>query len=250
MAGALKIPKKWPGLIEAYRFVKPYVLSNIWKILGITVFFFVIDFILYVILGANNVSTQIILNVALFVLGSLSKPTILKAYYNGFTGSEESAIKILDFGLTHFLKFLLLDILMDIILGALGGLAYLGGYAGHLLASGGLNAFLTAIGAVILGLPLLFVYPRLILSPYFMLLDNLNPLQAITKSFKALNTKERYIQMYSVLLFKLGIYLIALTIIGIPFAIYWSLIASGIFFMLAWMYGASKKMPQPKIPAV
>lgn len=95
---------------------------------------------------------------------------------------------------------------------------------GRMLATLFLSGLLAVVSFLALIVPFFFVYPRLVLAPYFLLDKNMGPIEAIKASWA--QTKGHLSKLYGIYGAALLMGLLAITIIGIPFAIYFTIMYS------------------------
>jgi membrane-anchored glycerophosphoryl diester phosphodiesterase (GDPDase) len=97
------------------------------------------------------------------------------------------------------------------------------------IANAVIITLLLAIAFVLLVVPFFFVLPRLVLAPYFLVDQKLGPIVATRRSWQA--TKGHAGKIWGIIGASLAMALLAVTIIGIPFAIYF-----------LFMYGAASAL--------
>jgi hypothetical protein len=87
-----------------------------------------------------------------------------------------------------------------------------------MLAVNILLVIILVLSLLALIVPFFFVLPRVYLAPYFLIDKGLNPLEAIKMSWN--ETKGHATKVWAILAATIAMALLMLTIIGIPFAIY------------------------------
>jgi len=102
-----------------------------------------------------------------------------------------------------FIKYLVLQILVGLLIGA---------------------------SLLLLIIPFFFVYPRLALAQYYLIDKKMGIMDAINASWN--NTKGYSVKVWTVTLAAISMALLALTIIGIPFAIYFLVMYSAAMAVL------------------
>ena len=88
----------------------------------------------------------------------------------------------------------------------------------NMLLSTLLSGFIAVISFLALIVPFFFVAPRLILVSFYIVDKKLEPVEAVKASWEA--TKDQLGKIYGIVGVNLAILLLAFTIVGIPFAIY------------------------------
>jgi hypothetical protein len=179
------VPSTWPGGFGAYKYSKQAVMLNIGTLVGLFVTEIVVSIVLGAFLGSvGRVLTQIIG----LALGIATIFTLL-AGVRGQKLSFEGALRKIEPMLV--LKYFVSSILVGLALG---------------------------VSLLLLIVPFFFVFPRLLLVSYFLLDKNIGPVEAIKASWDS--TEGHAGQVWGIVGASLAMALLAVTIIGIPFAIY------------------------------
>jgi hypothetical protein len=108
------------------------------------------------------------------------------------------------------------------------------------IANAILMTLLLGVAFVLLVVPFFFVLPRLLLAPYFLIDQKLGPIVALQRSWEA--TKGHAGKIWGIIGASLAMALLAVTIIGIPFAIYF-LFMYGAASALAYEFVAKQTAP-------
>ncbi len=217
----IAVPKvgEWPGVFESYKLVKPYIQPAIWNFVSVVGIGIILSLVSEIIFGAifkNTITTTILDDLTAIVIGAYMQAVILCMYFEYFKGKELNLSNALRMGYEKLLKMTGLIIIMYVVL----------------LAS-----------LVLLIIPFFFVLPRVYLAPYFLIYGDCNINEAIAASWHS--TKGNMKKVYGIFGLDFLIALLFLTIIGIPFAIYFGLINSGSFALLT-IYLSQKKVKKLK----
>jgi len=188
-----EVPATWPGAWGLYKYSKTTVKFNLETILVLCILNLVVGGVFYALLGnAGRLGGNLV--------GAFLNMALTFAYLASVRGQKISLGQA--FGKCDpmlYLKFLANTILVGI------GLA---------------------ISLLLLVVPFFFVLPRVLLAPFFLLDKDMGPYAAITASWDA--TKGHTGMIWGVIGATLAMALLMVTIIGIPFSLYF-----------LFMYGAS-----------
>jgi hypothetical protein len=184
------VPGTWPGGFGLYKYSKAAVKVNVWPLIIIYVAIAVVT----LLLETRLKSAGQIIGSLLGILGSTAYTLLWLA---GIRREKMSAGEALSQGIQFFLNLLIATILVGLI---------------------------SFISLLLLIIPFFFVAPRLALVNYFVIDKKLGPIAAIKASWAI--TKGNIGKVYSVALASIAMSLLFLTIIGIPFAIYFLLMYS------------------------
>jgi hypothetical protein len=190
------VPDTWPGAFGAYKYSKRAVKPNVSTVVVIYLVNLVIGLLLE---WKLKTSGQIIT----FLIGGLVTAALNLTYISGVRGQRLSIGQALSNALPFWLKMIGLNILL-----------YL--------------SFI--ISAILLIVPLFFVAPRLALASYFLVDKKLGIIGAYKASWAA--TKNHVIKIYGIVGVVILMTVLMLTIIGIPFAIYFLVMYSATFAVL------------------
>ncbi len=190
-----KIPKEWPGAYGLYKYSKQAVQPNLWNIVGL----YVVAVLLNMVFGnLKNIG-----GVLQFLLAAYYGAALVFIWLAGTQGKVKSVQDSLKDTYPVFIKYLVLQILVGLLIGA---------------------------SLLLLIIPFFFVYPRLALAQYYLIDKKMGIMDAINASWN--NTKGYSIKVWTVTLAAISMALLALTIIGIPFAIYFLVMYSAAMAVL------------------
>lgn len=203
-------PESWPGAFGAFKYSKQAVMINIWTL----VLLFLTVIVVALLLDKQGTVGQ-------FISGLIS--TYVSVAYTltfiaGVRKQELSYLESLKKGLTYFVKFILLSILVALVL------------AGSLL---------------LVIIPFFFVLPRTVLTNYYLLDQNMGVIESFKASWEA--TKGHSLQVWGIIGASILMALPMITIIGIPVALYLLIMYSAIFAVL-YEY-LKKSSPSPATTA-
>jgi hypothetical protein len=184
------IPKVWPGAFGIYKNSKVAVLVNLWPLISLLII---------------NLAATLILNYIPVIGGIVSSlasifisTSMLLVYLAGIRNQKMEMGEAFNKASKFFIRMIILYILIG----------------------------LSALSFLLLIIPGFIIVPRILLAPYYLIDKNMDPIDAYKASWNV--TKGQYGKIYGVLGATLLMSLIAVTIIGIPIAIYW-----------LFLYGAS-----------
>lgn len=176
------ISKNWPGAFGVYKTSKEAIMLNISSILVLIAISIVASIILNIIFGNDNFS-----GIASFLLAPFFTVVM---YYSVFKKKIESG-QIVDKTSPHYVQLLFLSILI----------------------------YLSLVFSLLLFIiPFFFVMPRLVLAPYYLVHKNLSAMDAFKMSWE--KSQPHQGKVWGIIGATIVMALPALTIIGIPFAIY------------------------------
>ncbi len=202
------IPNEWPGAFGVFKYSKNAVMLNI----GAYLILLVISMILSVI--GNNLSEFVSFIFSIVsIFFSIALTFVLIA---GAQGRKTEAIDALKMSVTYFLKYLGLSIIV------------------------GLSLVLAFFAFII---PFFIVLPRLILAFYYLLDQNMGIIDSYKASLAA--TKGHSLKIWGILLASFVMILPALTIIGIPVAIYLGIMYSAATVVLYEFIKKANKVQAP-----
>jgi len=190
------VPDQWPGAFGAYKFSKKAVLVNVWPLIGVYVLFGVIDSVLQSI--SHNYGG--IIGGLIGVLGTTAGVLLFLA---GVRGQKLSFGDAISKALPYWLKMFLLGIIVGIML---------------------------AVSIILLFIPFLFVLPRVSLAHFFLVDQDMGPMEAVSASWAA--TKGHAMNVWGIIGVTVLMALLMITIIGIPFSIYFLIMYSGAYVVL------------------
>jgi len=190
-----KIPKEWPGAYGLYKYSKQAVQPNLWNIVGL--------YVVAVLLNMVFRNLKNIGGVLQFLLAAYYGAALVFIWLAGTQGKVKSVQDSLKDTYPVFIKYLVLQILVGLLIGA---------------------------SLLLLIIPFFFVYPRLALAQYYLIDKKMGIMDAINASWN--NTKGYSVKVWTVTLAAISMALLALTIIGIPFAIYFLVMYSAAMAVL------------------
>ena len=192
------VPSSWPGAFGVFKFSKEAVKRNLVPI---------ILFYLASVVLANIVSMFIknepINQTISFVISSLFTAAIVFVEISGVRGKRVELAEGFQVGLRYTLKTIGLLILLAV--------SYI-------------------VSFLLLIIPFFFVFPRLVLAPYFLVDKDLGIIEAYKASWEA--TKGNAGKVWGIVGASILMALLFITIVGIPVAIYLLLMYSAAFAVL------------------
>ncbi|HVV26138.1 MAG TPA: hypothetical protein VHC21_03875 [Candidatus Saccharimonadales bacterium] len=194
----LALPSQWPGAFKAYKYSKQAVKLNANAIVG----WLIIEVLLSVIISGlgrsgGGAPSRGLFEVVSYLITPLFSAIITKTLIAGVRRQPVSFEAAFSRGASYWLNNLVLSILVTVTV---------------------------IISLLLLIIPFFFVWPRLTLATYFLVDKNFGPVEAYKASWKA--TKGYVGRLYGILGAQIAMGLLALTVIGIPFAIYFLIMYS------------------------
>lgn len=190
------VPKgAWPGAFGLYKYSKAAIGFNVWTIVWLIVLQFAFGALISTLFGPENPQKpepEPVANLLSWLVGAVFGVATIATVFAGIARQKFSlgdAFGAVTLGL--FGKYLLLSIVQAVIL---------------------------TLSLLLLIVPFFFVAPRLALAMYFLVDKNTGPLEAISLSWNA--TKGHVGKVYGIVGVFILFGLLCLTIIGIPFAVY------------------------------
>lgn len=195
----LPLPPEWPGAFAAYKYSKQAVKLNTNAIVGWLVVSVLVSVIINTVGNLNSVASPVrgLLTVVSYLLAPLFSAIITKALIAGVRRQPVSFGQAFSLGSAYWLYAIVLSIIVGVV---------------------------EVVSFLLLIIPFFFVWPRLALAMYFLVDKKLDPAQAFQTSWNA--TKGKVGSMYGILGAQIAMGLLAITIIGIPFAIYFLIMYS------------------------
>lgn len=190
------VPSQWPGGFGLYKFAKAATMVNIWTFVALWAINVGIN-ILFSILFKDNAFTDLLNSALSFVLSLAMTFALLESVKDKVVPAGDALRKAVEPML--LLKYIGLSLLLGLIL---------------------------VFSLLLFIVPFFIVLPRLILAPYFLVDRNITITEALSQAWEV--SRGRSGLIYGVIGVFIAIGLLALTIIGIPFAIYF-----GIMYMTA-----------------
>ncbi|HET8708669.1 MAG TPA: hypothetical protein VFL85_00130 [Candidatus Saccharimonadales bacterium] len=208
--GASAIPDTWPGAFGAYKYSAKVIRTNIWPILGLLFVTWVAAVLPQTFDKEDPKRGAFQVLVQLFSV--LLSAALIVAYLRGLHGRKVSFIDTIKEGAPHYLNILIVSILMTLI-----------GFVSLLL----------------LVIPFFFIMPRLVLTTYFVVDKRMDPVEAIKASWRT--TEGNVGKVWGIIGATIAMALLMITIIGIPFAIYFLFMYAA---AQAVLYGYLVKQPK------
>jgi len=205
-------PSSWPGAFGAYKYSKAAVMTNIWTLV-------IIWIIVAVINGASGRLAGGTGGVIAFLLSGLVAATYVQVYLAGVRGQKLSLGDAISKALPYWLKMLGLLIVVTVSL---------------------------FISILLLVIPFFFVLPRVSLAHYFLVDKNMGVMEAYKASWAA--TKGSSGKVWGIIGASFLMALLMLTIIGIPFSIYFLIMYSGVYAVLYESLNKGGKAPAAAAP--
>lgn len=183
------VPKDWPGAWGAYKHSKQAMQPILWKVVGLYVSIMALSFIFSLFFSKTSAEfwAQLVLQVVSYVVSVM----VILLLIAGVKGKSPSIEDTLNKSLPYLVRFFLLTVLTVLIL---------------------FGSFLLFI------VPFFFVLPRIAFAPYFLIDKDMGIMDSLKASWN--KTQGHVGKVYGVIGAEIAISLLMLTIIGIPFAIY------------------------------
>ncbi len=185
-AGKKFVPNSWSSPFDLFKYSKAIVQLNLSTVIILLVGYILIELILRIAL--KNIGILISYLIDPIVVGGLTY-----AYLQGSKGKRVELDEALNVGVKNWLNFLILGILLAVI---------------------------CIVSLVLLIVPFLFVLPRVVLSPYYLLDKGLSPIDAIKASWEG--TKGHAWDVWGIFLVTILFGLLMLVIVGIYFYVLYS----------------------------
>jgi hypothetical protein len=207
------IPDSWPGAWGIYKFSKQAVKRNWMVLLTLIVADILVAVVFSLIIG------KVYGRGLAYLVDFFFEIALISALFASIRGQKISFSE----SLRTVKPMLYLNyILTGIITGIIGGLSF-----------------------VLLIIPFFFVFPRLMFAPYFLIDKNMDPLDAIRASWDA--TKGNVGKIWGIIGVTFALGILAITIIGIPFAIYFDFMYSAAFVILyEYVHHLNPMAPAPQ----
>jgi len=189
-------PDTWQGAFGAYKYAKAATKVN----LGTLIIFWLFSLLLGSVVGLKYKAAGDLLSL---VVGSLATAGYTLAYIAGVRRQKLSFGTALKAAVPLWPKMIVLNVLVDVSLG---------------------------VSFLLLIIPFFFVWPRLTLAQYFLVDQKLSILGAYKTSWHA--TKGHASKAWGIIGATFAMALLIVTIVGIPFAIYFLVMYSAAFAVL------------------
>ncbi len=187
-----QVPQTWPGAFGLYKYSKAAMLTNVGTYLSLLILTFIASSVLGGIGGSNKATGSYVLAqvLALLVGVYLSAATTFVELSN-VSRKKVGFSEVLPLVKRYFLPLLVATVAMEIIL---------------------------AVSLVLFIIPFFIVLPRLVLTPYFIVAEQMEPFDAIKASWN--KTRGHSTKVWGIFGANILYALLVLTIVGIPFALY------------------------------
>ena len=190
-------PESWPGAFGVYKFSKAAVQHNLTVIVLIWLVGVLGNVLIDAVLGKQNSTLSAIAQVLSYVLSSFVSVAATLVYLAGVKREKRQLGPTLQASLPLTLKMVGLTLLVTVT---------------------------AVVSLLLLIIPFFFVFPRFSLVNYFLVDKNMGVMEAYKASWAA--TKGNVGKVYGIAGANLAMALLALTIIGIPFSIYFLIMYS------------------------
>lgn len=210
------VPAAWPGIFGVYKYSKAAIQYNLGTNAWLIIFGFIMSAAGEVGLraGHNNFA-----GVIGYLLSTLFGAALIIAQIASVRRQKLSLEDALKQGLPLWIKYILLSLLVSITL---------------------------VVSFILLVIPFFFVLPRLALAPYFLVDRRMGIIEAYKTSWHA--TKGHLAEPWNVIAGTILISLLSITIIGIPFAIYFYIMYSGalaVYYEMRLQVSTSSQLSTP-----
>lgn len=208
------IPKTWPGGFGAYKHSKQAIRNVLLNIVILYLATVVIGFIIGLITG-NNKGLYFVGQIVSNVISIIASTMIVVLYLAGGRDIRMSVQESWEKAKPYIIRFFFLTIVLSFI----------------------------AIGSLLLFIiPFFIIMPRLFMSQYFLIDKKLGVFDSISASWD--QTKGHVGKIWGIIGVGLVFVLLAFTIIGIPFAIYFSIMYSAVTVVLYYFITDNNKAPE------
>lgn len=214
------VPATWPGAFGLYKYSKQAVKPNVWNIVIVYVVGLLISFTLSGAFDTKEAAGFVVGFILSNAVSSVMTAALIIYYLAGVRGKTPELGEVVSKAFGYVLTMFVLTILTSVILGA---------------------------SLIALVVPFFFVYPRLLLAPYFLVDKKLGIIDSIKASWEA--SRGHAVKLWAITFATLAMALLMLTIIGIPFAVYFLVMYSaafGVFYEFVNRKTASSSASAPK----
>lgn len=210
------MPDQWPGGFGAYKYSKQAVMFNLGTIAFIILILFAVNGAMYPLKSAGSLLS--------LIFGAFANAAVAIVILGSLNKQKVELGDAFSKSVPFWLNMVILEILV------------------------GITYVLSFIALIV---PFFFVAPRLALANYYLVDKKLNAIDAYKASWDA--TKGNVGKVYGIVGASIAMGLLALTVIGIPFAIYFLFMYSAVLGVL-YKYieknpAASAQQPAPAAPA-
>jgi uncharacterized membrane protein len=190
------VPAQWPGAFGAYKHSKKVVMTNIWTLVVLWIIVAVVDGVFQsVFKNAGGLVS--------FLVNTLAAVSYVLIYMAGVRGEKVELGDIISKSLSYWLKMIGLAIIVGVSI---------------------------VVSLILFIIPFFFIMPRLVLSHYFLVDKDMDIMEAYKASWEA--TRGNVGKVWGIIGASIAMVLLSITIIGIPFSIYFMIMYSGAFAVL------------------
>lgn len=186
------LPSTWPGAFGLYKYSKAAMMTNVGTYLGLLVLAFFVSGVIGRMGGTDTQSASYTFFQVVSFLGSI--------YISGATTLVE------------------LDNIARKKVGFSDALTLVKRYFLPLLAATVAMGILLMVSLILFIIPFFFVAPRLAFTPYLIVGEQMNPMEAIAASWE--KTRGHAMKVWGIIGVNVLFVLLMITIIGLPFALY------------------------------
>jgi len=213
---AIAVPTTWPGAFAAMKLVKPAVKRVLWSIIGVFLLYYAVEIIINLALKKISIISLPII----YLLESVFIGTILSLYFAALKAEDVSVGKALSNGFSKVFTILIVTLVSGLI---------------------------AIISFLLLIVPFFFIAPRFVFAPFLVINNNLGIGEALSTSWKI--SKGNLGKIYGLFGVELLLGLLCITIIGIPFAIYFGILNYGSIALLSMYASEQQGSPSSVAPA-
>lgn len=212
------VPSSWPGGFGVYKHSKKAVLLNLETLLVLWVAIVVLDVLANLILKQNPVG-EAILFILLAPITAANTLTVIA----GVRGQKLAVGDAVNKAVSLWLKMIVMFVIMGLIM---------------------------VVSILLLVIPFFFVMPRVLLSYYFLVDKDMGITDSVKASWEI--TKGNVGKIYGIIGVNIAMVLLMVTIIGIPFSLYFLLMYAAAYAVLYEFLGktrpATATAAAPKTP--
>jgi hypothetical protein len=202
-------PSAWPGAFGAYKYSKAAVMTNIWTLVGLWL-------IAAIVQGGGEKALGQTGGLVGFLVAGLVTASYVLTYLAGVRGQKLSFGEAISKAVKYWLRMLGLLIVVSLSL---------------------------VVSLLLFVIPFFFVLPRLSLAHYFLVDKDMGIMEAYKASWNA--TKGNAGKVWGIIAATIVMALLMITIIGIPFSIYFLIMYSGAYAVLYEHLGKAKPAAAP-----
>lgn len=202
------VPKTWPGAFGAYKYTKAAILQNWKSYLLVVILTMVVGGIQEAAVPSDQVNTEaspfgIVVVLLSIVVSLILGIALVRIILAGVNRKKITVLEEVKQSISLAPAYFLMAVVSSIIL---------------------------IVSFILLVIPFFFVMPRLVLAEYFLIDKKMGPVESIKASWAA--TKGNATKVWGVVVATILMALLMITIIGIPFAVYFLFMYSAAFGVL------------------